>query len=248
MMMMKSTLQKKISVVLLTTLILFLTPLATTHAAVLLKLNSSGSTVVTLQQRLAALNYTITSVDGIFGQETRRAVISFQRDNKLEPTGVVDTTTWNTIKNNQMPRKKASQKPDPSLTPQVVMSKNANPTTAGIITTSRKYLGVPYKFGGITPKGFDCSGYLQYIFNENGMQIPRTADEQYKIGTSITQTQLQSGDLVFFTTYEKGASHCGLYLGDGKFIHASSSKGIHIDELNNSYWKPRYIGAKRIIN
>jgi len=246
--MMQSTLHKTIYLTLLSTFILFLTPLTTTHAAVLLKLNSSGSTVVTLQQRLAALNYTITSVDGIFGQETRRAVIAFQRDNKLSQTGVVDTTTWNTIKNNQMPRKKTSQKPAPSPAPQIVMKKNANPTTAGIITTSRKYLGVPYKFGGTTPKGFDCSGYLQYIFNENGMQIPRTADEQYKIGTSITQNQLQSGDLVFFTTYEKGASHCGLYLGDGKFIHASSSKGIHIDELNNFYWKPRYIGAKRIIN
>lgn len=245
--MMKSTLHKTIYLVLLTTLILFVTPLTTTHAAVLLKLNSRGSTVVNLQQRLAALNYTITSVDGIFGQETRRAVISFQRDHKLALTGVVDTTTWNTIKNNQTPRKKASQKPDPSLTPQVVMSKNANPTTTAIITTSMKYLGVPYKFGGTTPKGFDCSGYLQYIFNENGVKIPRTADEQYKVGTNITQPQLQSGDLVFFTTYSKGASHCGLYLGNGKFIHASSSKGIRIDELNNSYWKPRYIGAKRII-
>ncbi|MDF2565774.1 MAG: hypothetical protein K0Q53_2178 [Massilibacillus sp.] len=244
--MMKSTLHKTIYLVLLTTLILFLTPLTTTYAAVLLKLNSSGSTVVTLQQRLAALNYIITNVDGIFGQETRRAVIAFQRDNQLNQTGVVDTITWNTIKNNQMPRKKPSRTQSPAL--QVGGNKNANPTTAAIITTSRKYLGVPYKFGGTTPKGFDCSGYLQYIFAENGMKIPRTADEQYKIGTSITQPQLQSGDLVFFTTYEKGASHCGLYIGDGKFIHASSSKGIHIDELNNSYWKPRYIGAKRIIN
>ena len=245
--MMNSALHKTIYLVLLTTFILFLTPLTTTHAAVLLKLNSSGSTVVTLQQRLAALNYTITSVDGIFGQETRRAVIAFQRDNKLEPTGVVDTTTWNRVKNNQTPRKKPSQKLDPSLTPQIVMSKNANPTTEAVITTAKKYLGVPYRFGGTTPKGFDCSGYLQYIFNENGMRIPRAADDQYKIGTGITQTQLQSGDLVFFTTYEKGASHCGLYLGNGKFIHASSSKGVRIDELNNSYWKPRYIGAKRII-
>lgn len=243
----KPKLRKTIGLFTLTIFIIFLTPLTTTYAAVLLKLNSSGSTVVTLQQRLAALNYPITSVDGIFGQETRRAVIAFQRDNQLSQTGVVDTTTWNTIKNKQMPAKKSNKNSRPSPTEQITIDQTVSPTTSAVVATAKKYLGVPYKFGGDTPKGFDCSGYLQYIFAKNGMKIPRTVDDQYKIGISLTQSQLKTGDLVFFTTYEKGASHCGLYLGEGKFIHASSSKGIHIDELSNAYWKPRYIGAKRIL-
>lgn len=243
----KPKLRKAIGLFTLTIFIIFLAPLTTTYAAVLLKLNSSGSTVVTLQQRLAALNYTITNVDGIFGQETRRAVIAFQRDNKLSQTGVVDTTTWNTIKNKQMPAKKSNKNIRPSPTDQITIDQTVSPTVSTVVATAKKYLGVPYKFGGDTPKGFDCSGYLQYIFAQNGMKIPRTADEQYKIGTSLSQSQLKTGDLVFFTTYEKGPSHCGLYLGDGKFIHASSSKGIHIDELSDAYWKPRYIGAKRIL-
>ncbi|MBP2629806.1 MAG: hypothetical protein H6Q70_434 [Firmicutes bacterium] len=243
----KPKLRKAIGLFTLTIFIIFFAPLTTTYAAVLLRLNSSGSTVVILQQRLAALNYTITSVDGIFGQETRRAVFAFQRDNNLKQTGVVDTTTWNTIKNRQMPAKKSNKNVRPSPAEQITIAQTVNPTTSAIVATAKKYLGVPYKFGGDNPKGFDCSGYLQYIFAENGMKIPRTADEQYKIGTSLTQSQLKTGDLVFFTTYEKGASHCGLYLGNGKFIHASSSKGIHIDELSDAYWKPRYIGAKRIL-
>lgn len=243
----KPKLRKAIGLFTLTIFIIFLAPLTTTYAAILLKLNSSGSTVVTLQQRLAALNYTITNVDGIFGQETRRAVIAFQRDNNLNQTGVVDTTTWNTIKNKQMPAKKSNKNIRPAPTEQITIDQTVSPTVSTVVATAKKYLGVPYKFGGDTPKGFDCSGYLQYIFAQNGMKIPRTADEQYKIGTSLSQSQLKTGDLVFFTTYEKGPSHCGLYLGDSKFIHASSSKGIHIDELSDAYWKPRYIGAKRIL-
>ena len=117
-----------------------------------------------------------------------------------------------------------------------------------IIKTAKKYIGVPYKFGGTTPKGFDCSGYLQYVFKQNGISLPRTADEQYKLGKRTkSRKELVEGDLVYFTTYEAGASHCGIYLGDGKFIHASSSKGIRIDELDNSYWKPRYYGGKHIV-
>ena len=117
-----------------------------------------------------------------------------------------------------------------------------------LIKTAKKYIGVPYKFGGTTPKGFDCSGFVQYVFKQHGMNLPRTADEQYKLGKRTkNRKELVEGDLVYFTTYESGASHCGIYLGDGKFIHASSSKGIRIDELDNTYWKPRYYGGKHIV-
>ncbi len=117
-----------------------------------------------------------------------------------------------------------------------------------LLSTAKQYIGVPYKFGGTTPKAFDCSGYLQYVFARNGLSLPRTADEQYKLGQRTTSIrQLVPGDLVFFTTYEPGASHCGIYLGDGRFIHASTSKGVRIDELSNTYWQPRFYGGKHIV-
>lgn len=123
----------------------------------------------------------------------------------------------------------------------------AKAEVAGIINTAKDYMGVPYVFGGDTPDGFDCSGYLEYVFAKHGIRIPRTADEQYKLGKLVKQTDLVPGDLVFFTTYEPGASHCGIYLGNGNFIHASTSKGVRVDNLKNSYWVSRYYGGKHIV-
>lgn len=117
----------------------------------------------------------------------------------------------------------------------------------GIIATAKDYMGVPYVFGGDTPSGFDCSGYLEYVFAKHKIRIPRTADEQYKLGKFVEPDDLEVGDLVFFTTYEPGASHCGIYLGNGNFIHASTSKGVRVDNLDNTYWSSRYYGGKHIV-
>lgn len=117
-----------------------------------------------------------------------------------------------------------------------------------IIKTAKKYIGTRYIFGGTTPKGFDCSGFVQYVFKQNGFSLPRTADEQYTLGKRVKKrAELEPGDLVFFSTYEKGASHCGIYLGKNQFIHVSSSKGVRVDSLDNSYWKPRWYGGKHIV-
>ena len=117
-----------------------------------------------------------------------------------------------------------------------------------LIATAKKYLGTPYRFGGTTPKGFDCSGFVQFVFRRHGFAIPRAADEQYKLGQRIKKRQeLEPGDLVFFTTYEKGASHCGIYLGKNQFIHVSSRRGVHVDNLDDEYWKPRWYGGKHIV-
>ncbi|MDR3562576.1 MAG: C40 family peptidase [Negativicutes bacterium] len=116
-----------------------------------------------------------------------------------------------------------------------------------IVATALKYRGVPYKFGGTTSKGFDCSGFVWYVFDLNGVKLPRTADKQFETGKPVAQKDLQPGDVVFFTTYEKGASHCGIYAGNGNFIHASSSHGVTVTPLGDSYWKPRYLGARRLL-
>ncbi len=108
-----------------------------------------------------------------------------------------------------------------------------------------KFLGVPYVFGGTTSAGFDCSGYVQHVFAMLGISLPRTADAQYYAGKKIVGG-MKPGDLVFFQTYLPGPSHVGIYLGHGRFVHASSH-GVMISSLSQSYWAHRFIGAKRLI-
>lgn len=109
-----------------------------------------------------------------------------------------------------------------------------------------RFLGVPYVFGGTSTSGFDCSGYVQHVFGMLGINLPRTADAQYDVGHRITGG-IRPGDLVFFQTYAAGASHVGIYLGHDKFVHASSSQGVTVSSLHDSYWAARYLGAKRFI-
>lgn len=109
-----------------------------------------------------------------------------------------------------------------------------------------RFLGVPYAFGGTSRSGFDCSGYVQHVFAMLGFQIPRTADAQFYAGKHIRGAMVP-GDLVFFQTYASGPSHVGIYLGNDRFVHASSSRGVTVSSLHETYWSERYLGAKRLI-
>ncbi|MBV9439790.1 MAG: C40 family peptidase [Candidatus Eremiobacteraeota bacterium] len=109
-----------------------------------------------------------------------------------------------------------------------------------------RFLGVPYAFGGTSGYGFDCSGFVQHVFAMAGLRLPRTADAQYYAARRISGAP-KAGDLVFFQTYEPGPSHVGISLGGSRFVHASSSHGVMVSTLRDSYWSARYIGAKRIV-
>ncbi len=106
--------------------------------------------------------------------------------------------------------------------------------------------GVPYLYGGTNPKtGLDCSAYTQLVFRKSGIDLPRTAYLQFLAGVGIPRSSLGAGDLVFFSTNGSGASHVGIYLGDGKFISATN-KGVKVQNLNDDYWTKYYRGSRRV--
>jgi cell wall-associated NlpC family hydrolase len=103
--------------------------------------------------------------------------------------------------------------------------------------------------GGESPaRGFDCSGFVQYVFGQQHVDLPRTVGDQYRSGTSVPLARVRAGDLVFFSTVAPGASHVGLAVGaDGEFIHAPSENGVvRVERLDSPYWRSRFVGARRV--
>lgn len=118
-----------------------------------------------------------------------------------------------------------------------------------IVSSAKSLIGIKYRYGGTTKAGFDCSGFIGYVYKQQGVKLPRTAAGMYSTGKAVKKANLAVGDLVFFNTTGKGVSHAGIYIGSGKFIHASSSKGVRIDKINDPYyWGKKYVGAKKVAN
>ncbi|GIN93991.1 hypothetical protein J6TS1_26060 [Siminovitchia terrae] len=107
--------------------------------------------------------------------------------------------------------------------------------------------GKPFKYGGTTPKGFDASGYTQYVYSKSlKVKLPRTSADQFKKGQSVKLKDLKPGDLVFYKTNGKTVSFVGIYIGKKQFIGATS-KGVRVQSMELNYWKTKYIGAKRVV-
>jgi len=129
----------------------------------------------------------------------------------------------------------------------------ARPAEA-IIALAEEYRGLPYLWGGTTSQGFDCSGFVQFVFGMNGYQLPRDADMQFKVGAPVAdRSQLRPGDLVFWTTYKAGPSHIGIYIGGARYIHSGGTNGVTINSFDpqaldySEKLDQAYIGARRVI-
>ena len=210
--------------------VIFMCWFAMVAAASAFRVGDQGSDVAEIQGQLASLGYDVAA-DGDFGPATAEAVRAFQAAQGLDADGLVGPSTYTALLGKEMPE----------------VSRGSNYISRRVVADSMRYIGVPYVFGGTTPSGFDCSGYVRYVFAQAGIYLPRMADEQYECGYPVSTDELVAGDLVFFSTYDYGASHVGIYLGDGSFINASSSRGVVIDSLYSSYWGSCYIGARRVM-
>ena len=194
------------------------------------KVGDKGWKVKQAQQYLQKLGFDPGETSGQFTKATRKALRKFQKKYKLKETGNLDNATYEELK------WQAEAK-----------EYGGNVASTKILKTAAQYKGVPYVFGGTTPRGFDCSGYVQYVFAKHGIRLTRTADTQAREGKFVSRKNLKPGDLVFFTTYEPGASHVGIYAGNNLFWNATSSRGIMLSNLTDSYWGPRYYTARRIL-
>lgn len=215
---------------LMTVMLLLLMSVSTTYAAGQFRVGDQGEDIAELQDKLVGLGYDVIA-DGAFGPAMAEAVKEFQKSCGIKADGLIGPATYKALLDKDMPE----------------ITRGVSYIAGTIVAAATDYIGVPYVFGGTSPYGFDCSGYVQYVFAKSGISLPRTADVQYEVGTPISTTDLVTGDLVFFSTYTYGASHVGIYVGDGQFIHASSSRGVTIDSLGSSYWSSHYIGARRIL-
>lgn len=199
-----------------------------------IKEGDTGDKVVDIQTKLRSLDIYKTEITSIYDQATVDAVISFQKTNALPQTGIVDVATF--IKLNTTSSNKVAER----------ASASRRLTNSRATEYAKNYLGAPYKWGASSGKAFDCSGFTVYIMKKFNVNLPRTASSQFSSGTKVAKDDLQPGDLVFFTTYKKGPSHVGMYIGDNKFIHASSSvDSVTITDLDSNYYRKRYLGARR---
>lgn len=201
----------------------------------------TGPQVVTLQTDLTDLGYSPDGIDGIFGPDTLAAVQAFQRAQGLPSYGLVGALTWNAL-NQALSSSSITNAQDQVNRGNVSISGSA---LAGL---ALQYQGYAYVWGGDSPStGFDCSGFVQWLYGQFGVSLPHSSYAQWNDGTHVSYDQLQPGDIIFFTTEGVFANHVGIYLGNGEFISAATpSQGVVVQSLSEPYFADNYDGAVQI--
>ncbi|MGI6668790.1 MAG: NlpC/P60 family protein [Acetivibrionales bacterium] len=196
-----------------------------------------GDSVALLQNDLKKLGFMSVNPTGYYGKITESAVRNLQKKYKLKVDGIAGPQTLGQI--DKLLGRKSS-----------VSRSGSSNRAQNIIDYSRKFLGVRYVWGGSTAKGFDCSGFVKYVFKHFGITLNRTSRSQATQGVRVKKADLKPGNLVFFDTNGglNRINHVGIYIGDGKFIHSSSShKGVVISNLNKGFYSKTYMTARRVL-
>ncbi|MBM7841015.1 cell wall-associated NlpC family hydrolase [Alkalihalobacillus xiaoxiensis] len=235
-------------------------------AVTVVRYGDNNETVRNIQQKLGI------STDGNFGPQTERAVRQFQSNNGLQVDGVAgpqtqkalnatsgstastpssnSTASANTSNASSSDSSSSSSASASNTVTEESQSKvagtqvtNSSANSSGLVQSALNQIGAPYAWGGTSPSGFDCSGFINYVYNSQGQSIPRTAQGMYDSSAKTSNPNV--GDVVFFTgTYNSSTyiSHAGIYIGNGEFVH-SGSRGVEKASLNSSYWSNHYVGA-----
>ncbi|PYZ96054.1 peptidase [Alteribacter lacisalsi] len=206
-----------------------------------LRSGARGGSVASLQDALNTLGYG-AGTTGVFGPKTESAVRSFQRDAGIGVDGIAGPQTYRALNGESVVKSSSSGSSNNSGTSSSSSAGSSSSSVDSLISTARSVQGSPYSWGGTTPAGFDCSGFVNYVFSQNGQTLPRSTSQLWNARTPVSNPV--RGDLVFFET-RTGPSHVGIYLGNGQFIHSGASTGVAVASMSNSYWGPRYLGAGR---
>lgn len=138
--------------------------------------------------------------------------------------------------------------PPPSEPVRDIARVHSSPNSTHVLNQAKRYVGTPYSFGGESPHGFDCSGLVYFAYQQVGIDVPRTAVDQYRHARPVRLDRLSPGDLVFFRLDRKKVSHVGIYAGDSRFIHAPrAGSKVTYDRLDSPFWSRRFIGAGRFL-
>lgn len=198
----------------------------------------------------------INSVDNQAVQSNEQTVEVSNEETKVEVTEVEKKVeekakTVEKKENNQQQSRATRREVNIEENELTSRGKDLSSKNAQIVELAKKYIGGKYVWGANGPNAFDCSGLTQYVYAKNGIGLNRTAAEQAKQGIKISKSELEAGDLVFFKKINSvgaGVSHVGIYIGNGKFIHASTpAKGIRVDNLSDDYYTTRFHSARRVI-
>lgn len=220
------------------------------HIPTILKRDDRGSYVEILQIELNKNGYNLQS-DGIFGPKTEQAVKEYQQNQGLVVDGIVGPHTSNTLAltdsgesnfSNDTSIKDTVVEQQPSN--ELVKKEQVSDLELNIVETAKDVLGTPYVWGGTTASGLDSSGFINYVFTQNGISLSRTHAEMWR-SDGIKVESLNIGDVLFYEgTYNtEGASHSGIYIGNNQMIH-SGSAGVEKADITNPYWESHFIGIK----